>query len=111
VSAGAATDPAWEVTRRAREHAERIVAGDPGALADLAPGAPVEPADLFDRLLAASFTGFELVAHARVGAHHVLKTKYAGPTTIVVQARWAVAGGGRWQVHEVEIARVAVERA
>ena len=36
-----------------------------------------------------SVPGFELVAHARIGAHHIFKTKFMGPTTLVVQARWA----------------------
>jgi hypothetical protein len=102
-----AAGPHEEVERRACEHAGCVAARDRRALADLAPGAAVDPPDLFDRLLAASFTGFELVAHARIGAHHLLKTKYLGPTTIVVQARWVEDPGRSWRIHEVEIARVA----
>ncbi len=89
-------------------HAARVLRGEPAARADLAPGAEVVPADLYDRLLAGGFRGFELVAHARVGAHHVFKTRYRGPTTLVVQERWVREPDGIWRIHEAELARVAV---
>ena len=92
---------------QARAHAGRVVAADPEARADLAPGSAVDPLDLLDRLLRGRFSGFELVAHARIGAHHVLKTRYDGPTTMVVQARWVQDADRRWRIHEAEIARVA----
>jgi hypothetical protein len=98
-----------DVEAAARAHAGRVVAADPAARADLAPGSAVDPPDLLDRLLGGRFSGFELVAHARIGAHHVLKTRYAGPTTMVVQARWVQDADAdrRWRIHEAEIARVA----
>jgi hypothetical protein len=94
----------------AREHARRIVAGDAGARADVAAGAVIEPADLLDRLLDARFHGFELVAHARIGAYHIFKTRYAGPTSVVVQARWVPAAGGGWQVAEAAVTRGGVDQ-
>jgi hypothetical protein len=92
-----------------REHSRRVVAGEPQARADLAPGATVIPEELLDQLLAGRFAGFELVAHARIGAHHIFKTRYVGPTTVVVQARWTQAPHGAWQVREAEIVRVEPE--
>jgi hypothetical protein len=89
-----------------RAHAQRIVARDARARDDLVPGAEVAPPDLVERLLAQVFTGFELVAHARIGAHHIFKTKFIGPTTLVVQARWAAEAGGPWRIREAEVARV-----
>lgn len=79
----------------ARVHAARLVARDAEAQDDFAPGAPVEPPDLLERLLAGPFEAYELVAHARIGAHHIFKTKLIGPTTYVVQARWADDGDRR----------------
>jgi hypothetical protein len=90
----------------ARAHAQRIVGRDARAREDLVPGAEVRPPDLVEWLLARSFSGFELVAHARIGAHHIFKTKFVGPTTLVVQARWATEAGGPWRIREAEIARV-----
>lgn len=90
-------------------HARRVVAGAAGVLADLAPGAAIDPPDLFERLRAARPHGFELVAHARIGAQHIVKTKYLGPRTLVVQERWVRDADGRWRVHEAELARVALE--
>lgn len=90
----------------ARAHAARIVGRDSGAREDLAPGAEVVPSDLLDWLLAHTFREFELVAHARIGAHHIFKTKYVGATTLVVQARWAEDPGGPWRIREAEVARV-----
>jgi hypothetical protein len=90
-------------------HARHVVAGDAGARTDLASDALVEPTDLYDRLLQARFRGFEVVAHARLGAYHIFKTKYVGPITLVVQERWVRAGDGAWRVHEAELARLAVE--
>jgi hypothetical protein len=98
-----------DVEAVAREHARRVVAGEPAIRADLAPGALVTPEALLDQLLGGRFGGFELVAHARIGAHHIFKTRYLGPTTVVVQARWAQAPGGAWQVREAEIVRVERE--
>jgi hypothetical protein len=89
-----------------RAHAGRVIAGDASARADLAAGAAVAPADLFERLLEAPLTGFELVAHARIGAHHIFKTRYRGSTTLVVQARWVRDPDGYWRAHDVELARV-----
>jgi hypothetical protein len=89
-----------------RAHAERIVARDGRAHLDVAPGAEVTPSDLVDWLLAQSFVGFELVAHARIGAHHIFKTKFVGPTTLVIQGRWAAEPGGSWRIREAEVARV-----
>jgi hypothetical protein len=88
-----------DVEAAARAHAQRLLAGDPGARDDLAP-------DLLDRLLAGRFRSFEVVAHARIGAHHVLKTRYVGPAVLVVQARWVADPAGRWRIHDAEIARV-----
>jgi hypothetical protein len=90
-----------------RAHAARVLARDARARADLAPGAAVTPADLLERLLAASLTGFVVVAHARVGAHHIFKVRYGGPTTLVVQARWVQEPDGGWRAHDVELTRVA----
>lgn len=92
-----------------REHAERVRAGDPQALADLAPDVQLEPRDLFDRLFRWRFRACELVAHARIGAQHVFKTKYVGPTTVVVQARWVRNVAGRWQLVDAEVARLEAE--
>ena len=91
-----------------RAHARHVVAGDIGARADLAPGAEIEPGDLFERLLSGEFSRFELVAHARIGAHHILKTKYVGSTTVVVQTRWVQDPDGCWRIHEAELGRIAV---
>ena len=90
----------------ARSHAEHVVGRDPRAREDLAPGADVTPPDLVEWLLGHPFTGFELVAHARIGAHHIFKTKFVGSTTLVVQARWAAEASGRWRIREAEVARV-----
>jgi hypothetical protein len=89
----------------ARTHAQRIVGRDARAREDLAPGAEVTPPDLVEWLLEQPFSRFELVAHARIGAHHILKTKFVGATTLVVQARWAAEAGGRWCIREAEVAR------
>jgi len=94
-----------------REHAQRVVTADARAREDLAADVRLEPPDLLDHLLAARFRGFELVARARIGTHYVFKTKYLGPTTIVVQARWARREGGAWQLLDAEVARVAVEES
>ena len=90
-------------------HARRVVAGDPGARADLVPDATLEPAGLYERLLEGRFRGFEVVAHARVGAYHIFQTKYLGPTTFVVQERWVRGVDGQWRIHEAELARVTPE--
>jgi hypothetical protein len=90
----------------ARAHATRIVGGDAEARQDLAPGAEIVPPDLLPWLLTQAFRDFELVAHARIGAHHIFKTKFVGATTLVVQARWAVEPGGRWRIREAEVTRV-----
>ncbi len=90
-------------------HAGRVVAGDAGVRADLAPDAILEPVHLYDRLLDARFRGFEVVAHARVGAHHIFKTRYLGPTIFVVQERWVRSVDGQWRIHEAELARVTTE--
>jgi len=91
--------------RAARSHAERVVGRDPRAHEDLASEAEISPPDLVGWLLTHPFTGFELVAHARIGAHHIFKTKFVGPTTLVVQARWAPDAGGSWRIREAEVAR------
>jgi hypothetical protein len=96
-----------DVEAAARAHAQRVLAADAGARADLAPGGVVDPPDLLERLLGGRFRAFEVVAHARIGAHHVLKTRYVGPTTVVVQARWVQDADSRWRIHEAEIARIA----
>jgi hypothetical protein len=84
-----------------------MVAGDARAREALDAGAEIVPPDLLDRLLGARFRGFELVAHARIGAHHIFKTKYLGRPTVVVQTRWVPVGPERWRIVEVELARVA----
>jgi hypothetical protein len=89
----------------ARGHAERVVGRDRRAHEDLASGAEITPPDLVEWLLSHPFTGFELVAHARIGAHHIFKTKFVGPTTLVVQARWASEAGGSWRIREAEVTR------
>ncbi|HEV8309521.1 MAG TPA: hypothetical protein VGW35_17815 [Methylomirabilota bacterium] len=96
-----------EPVARALEHARRLVSGDPGALDDLDPGARLEPADLFRQLLGEAFHGFDLVAHARIGRHHILKTRYVGHRTVVVQARWAETPEGGWRILAAEQVRVA----
>ena len=88
------------------EHARRVVAGEARAREDLAPDAQVEPPDLIERLLAWQFRASDLVAHARIGAHHIVKTKYEGPMTVVVQARWVRNAAGQWQMVDAEIARM-----
>jgi hypothetical protein len=98
-----------EPTAAAEAHAARVVAGDAAARAALVPDAPIEPGDLYDRLLGGAFRGFELVAHARIGAYHIFKTRYVGPTTLVVQERWVRGDDGTWRIHEAELARVATE--
>jgi hypothetical protein len=105
VSAGRAGEDAGP-ERAARAHAERIVGRDAGAREDLAPGAEITPPDLLERLVVRQFRGFELVAHARIGAHHIFKTKFVGATAVVVQARWAAEADGRWRIREAEVARV-----
>lgn len=95
-----------EPDRAARTHAERIVNRDRQALADVAPGAEVAPPDLIEWLMGCEFRGAELVAHARIGTHHIFKTKFVGTTTVVVQARWVADAAGRWRVAEAEVARV-----
>jgi hypothetical protein len=95
----------------AEAHARRVVAGDPGARAALVPNATLEPTDLYERLLAGRFRGFEIVAHARIGAYRIFKTRYLGPTTYVVQERWVRGTDGQWRIHEAELARVATEAA
>jgi hypothetical protein len=102
VPAGEGAEP----ERAAWAHAERIVGHDARAREDLAPGAEVAPPDLLEWLMVHQFREFELVAHARIGAHHIFKTKFVGPTTVVVQARWAAEADGRWCIREVEIARM-----
>ncbi len=92
-------------------HARRLVSGDAAARADLAPNATIDPPDLFGRLLGGGLRDFELVAHARIGAYHLFKTRYRGPTTFVVQERWVRGVDGQWRVHEAELARVASEDA
>ncbi|HEY7141366.1 MAG TPA: hypothetical protein VIE44_14775 [Methylomirabilota bacterium] len=92
--------------RAARAHAERVVGRDARAREDLAAGAEVTPRELVEWLLGHRFSGFELVAHARIGAHHIFKTKFVGSTTMVVQARWVAEDGGAWRIREAEVARV-----
>jgi len=89
----------------ARSHAERIVGRDARAHEDLARGAEIIPPDLVEWLLSHPFTGFELVARARIGAHHIFKTKFVGPTTLVVQARWVADPDGSWRIHDAEVTR------
>jgi hypothetical protein len=95
-----------ELELAVRAHAQCIVGRDARAREDLLPGAEVSPPDLIEWLLAHPFASFELVAHARIGAHHIFKTKFVGPTTLVVQARWATEAGGSWRIREVEVTRV-----
>jgi hypothetical protein len=67
----------------------------------------VDPPDLLARLAGARFHGFDVVAHARIGGHHIFKTRFDGPVTVVVQARWAPIGvAGGWQMVEAEVARI-----
>ncbi len=89
-------------------HARRVLTRDSAARDDLAPGAELSPPDLLDRLLQADFETFDLVAHAKIGAHHVFKTKLVGPILVVVQARWAEDPDGRWRIREAEISRTEV---
>jgi hypothetical protein len=92
--------------RAARSHAERVVQRDSRAREDFGSGAEITPPDLVDWLLGHPFERFELVAHARIGAHHIFKTKFVGPTSVVVQARWSAEPDGRWQVREAEVTRM-----
>jgi hypothetical protein len=96
-----------ELEAAVEAHARRLMAGDANGRADLAPGAEIQPPDLFERLLAGGFRDFDLVAHARIGAYHLVKTRYRGPTTLVVQERWVRGGDGEWWVHEAVLVRVA----
>jgi hypothetical protein len=98
-----------EPTAAAEAHAARVVARDAAARTALVPDATVEPADLYERLLAGPFRGFELVAHARIGAYHIFKTRYVGPTTLVVQERWVRGHDGAWRIHEAELARLTTD--
>jgi hypothetical protein len=95
-----------EPERTARSHAERVAGRDRRAFEDLAPGAEVTPRDLLEWLMGCQFGDAELVGHARIGAHHIFKTKFVGATTIVVQARWAADATGRWLIREAEVVRV-----
>jgi hypothetical protein len=89
-------------------HARRVLAGDASPRADLAPSAAIEPPDLFDRLVAGGLRDFDLVAHARIGAYHLVKTRYRGPTrTLVVLERWVRGDDGQWRVHEAALVRAA----
>jgi hypothetical protein len=99
-----------ELLARVAGHARRVLDRDLRAREDVVPDAQIEPPDLLDRLLDARFQDFELVAHARVGAHHIVKTRYVGLLAMVVQTRWVRDADGRWRIHEAEIARVASER-
>jgi hypothetical protein len=110
VSAGP-TERSAEPERTARGHAERVAGRDWKALEDLAPGAEIAPPDLFAWLMGCQFGRAELVAHARIGDHHIFKTRFVGATTVVVQARWAADAGGRWLIREAEVARVEGARA
>lgn len=92
-----------------RDHARRIVAGDAAVRADLAAEAVMDPPDLLDRLLQGRFRDFALVAHARIGAYHIFKTRYVGPSTVIVQARWVPAPRGGWWVAEAEVARMGAD--
>jgi hypothetical protein len=103
---GVRPDPGRDPEAAARAHAARIVRRDSEAREDLDPDAEIMPPDLLEWLLAHAFQDFELVAHARIGAHHIFKTKFLGPTTLIVQARWAADPGGRWYIREAEVARV-----
>jgi hypothetical protein len=107
IPAGGGSGPA----EAARAHAARLLERDPRAGEDLAAGAALEPPDLLERLLAARFRTFELVAHARIGAHHIFKTRLVGPSTVVVQARWAADADGVWRIREAEVARAEGEPA
>ncbi len=95
-----------ELEAAVREHAWRLLARDSAAREDFTPEAEIQPPDLLDQILREGFHQFELVAHARIGAHHVFKTKYVGARTVVVQARWAQAPDGRWRMLDAEVARL-----
>jgi hypothetical protein len=94
-----------------RAHARRVIGQDPAAREDLSPGVALSPPDLLDRLLQTDFETFDLVAHARIGAHHVFKTKLVGPTLVVVQARWAEDPDGHWRIREAEVSRTEARHA
>jgi hypothetical protein len=96
-----------ELEAAVRAHAGRVVAGDPRAREDVAPDARLAPPDLLERLLGATFEAAELVAHARLGAHHVYKTRFGGPVTLVVQARWVADAAGQWRIREAELVPAA----
>jgi hypothetical protein len=98
---GDLTDP----ERSVRAHAERIVSRDAGAREDIDPGAEIAPPDLLDRLLGGQFRTFQVVAHARIGNHHIFKTKFVGPVTLVIQARWVADAAGRWRIRDAEVTR------
>jgi hypothetical protein len=68
----------------------------------------LSPPDLLEHLLGAQFETFDLVAHAKIGAHHVFKTRLVGPVIVVIQARWAEDPVGRWRIREAEVARTEV---
>ena len=94
-----------EVEVAVREHARRLLGGESSVREDLVPGAALTPGDLLVQLAAARFESYEIVAHAKIGAHHVFKTKFLGSTVVVVQARWARDGDGRWRVRDAEVVR------
>lgn len=103
--------PVDRVEAAVRAHAHRVVTRDPAAREDVAAGAELSPPDLLERLLDGQFEGFDLVAHAKIGAHHVFKTRLVGPAIVVVQARWAEDPDGRWRIREAEVARTAARGA
>lgn len=98
---------AGDVLEALHAHARSLVAGERTvALAPLLPDAPVTPADLLAQLTGRPFTGYEVVAHARIGRQHLFKVKFLGPVSYVVQSRWGEQGDS-WRLLEVELARVA----
>lgn len=94
-----------DIEPRVRAHAEAVLAKNRAASAgDLSPDAPQDPADLYERLDAGTFTRYEIVAHAKIGFHHIYKTKYIGTEAWVVQERWAEQDG-RWLIRESALLR------
>ena len=103
--------PVDRVEAAVRAHAHRVVMRDPAARGDIASGAELSPPDLLERLLGGRFETFDLVAHAKIGAHHVFKTRLAGSVLVVVQARWAEDPDGRWRIREAEVVRTEIPAA
>jgi len=86
-------------------HARHIQQRDlAGILGDLAP-AYAEGLEVYRSLPPGNLGDHEVVALARVGVHQVVKLRFHGPSSVVLQLRWALQDG-RWRVLEAEVVLV-----